>query len=53
MLAWKIAYPIRKDLSVEKAKEGIFLEILANAKATDAQDGTADSTQSDDLLVVR
>jgi hypothetical protein len=53
MLASKIAYPIRKDLSIEKTKELIFQAILSNAKAVDAQEGTADSTQSNDLLIVR
>lgn len=53
MLAWKICYPIRKEMNLEKAKENIFRGALSTAKAIDAQEGTADYTQSDDLLVVR
>jgi hypothetical protein len=53
MLAWRIAYPIRKDLSIEKAKEAIFLSALSYAKGGDAQEGTPDVPQCDDLLRVR
>jgi len=53
MLAWKIAYPIRKELAIEKSKEGIYRSALAYAKGVDAQEGTPDVPQSDDLLVVR
>jgi len=53
MLAWKISYPIRKDVNFEKAKEVVFKDILLNAKATDAQEGTPDYSQSNDLLAVR
>ncbi len=52
-LAWKISYPIRKDVTLEKTKEAIYRSALSYAKGADAQEGTPDVPQCNDLIVVR
>ena len=52
-LAWKIAYPIKQSLSLSKSKEQEFKDAFSLAAGIDAQEGTPDAPQSDDLLVVR
>jgi hypothetical protein len=53
MLAWRISYPLRKDLNLEKAKEATYKSTLVIAKGVDAQEGTPDVPMADDLLIVR
>lgn len=53
MLAWKIAYPIRKDIALERSKEAVYMTALSIAKGVDSQEGTPDVPQCDDLTRVR
>ena len=53
MLAWRISYPIRKDMNLTRIKEAEYRTALAVATGVDAQEGTPDQPQSNDLLVVR
>jgi hypothetical protein len=52
-LASNIAYPIRQDAGLAKTMFELSAARLADAKATDAQEGTPDVPQCDDLLRVR
>ncbi len=52
-IAWKIAYPIKQSTALSKLKEEEFRNALSMATGIDAQEGTPDVPQSNDLLVVR
>ena len=53
LLAWRISYPIRKDINLAKVKGAEYRAALSIATGVDAQEGTPDVPMSDDLLVVR
>ncbi len=53
MLAWKIAYPIKANLALMKAKGDEYRDAFFAATGVDAQEGTPDVPQCDDLLKVR
>ena len=52
-LAWKIAYPIKQSVALSKLKEQEFRDAFLLATGIDAQEGTPDVTQCNDLLTVR
>lgn len=53
MLAWKISYPIKSTIALTKEKEAEYQRILAVATGNDAQEGTPDVPQMNDLIDVR
>lgn len=53
MLAWKISIPIKGDVALAKRKEEEFRDAFLLATGIDAQEGTPDVPQCDDLLKVR
>lgn len=52
-LAWRISYPIKQSASLTKMKGEEYINALSVATGIDAQEGTPDVPQSDDLLKVR
>ena len=52
-LAANIAYPLRQDVGLQKNMMELYRDRIPEAKGVDAQEGTPDTPQCDDLLRVR
>lgn len=52
-LAFRICYAVTGSLQASKTQHDAFLEILAEARTMDSQEGSIDQTGSDVLLTVR